>query len=161
MEGSCLLISMWWILVTSGQMLDSIFTQTRTGYICQRNILERAKFMFDSIVSLTESTGIRKWNLWICLWGINYIMFIDMGRTTHCGWYHFLDEILNCIDGERKLSTHIPLMLSDLDCGLWCNELVQLVSVSISSWWCILNCQLKWALSPISCGSQGILSQEK
>lgn len=117
--------------------------------------------MLDSIVSLTESTGIRRWNLWICLWGINYIMFIDMGRTAHCGWYYFPDGILNCIDGERMLSTRIPLIV--LWSGLWirCDELVQLVSVSISSWWRILDCQLKWVLSPISCFSQGILSQEK
>lgn len=118
MEGSCLLISMWWILIImSGQMFDYICAQTCTGYICQRNILERAKFMLDSIVSLTESTGIRRWNLWTCLWGNNYIMFIDMGRTAHCGWYYFPDGILNCIDGERMLSTRIPLMFSDLDYG--------------------------------------------
>lgn len=43
-------------------------------------------------------------NPWACLWRVSLIIFIEIGRHTHCRWYH--PHWVNWINGERELSSH-------------------------------------------------------
>lgn len=38
----------------------------------------------------------RELSLWACLWLVILIMFIEVGRSAHCGQRHSLPGILDC-----------------------------------------------------------------
>lgn len=48
----------------------------------------------------------------------SYFKYVnDVGRSTHCGWFHSLAGILDCTQGERQLSSsvHSSFSASGLD----------------------------------------------
>lgn len=57
-----------------------------------------------SVVSLTESAGCvpvgadGEMSFWEFLWGL-YFNFV--GISAHCGWYHYLDGILDFMEKAR------------------------------------------------------------
>lgn len=51
------------------------------------------------------------------LWGIILIVLIEVERPVHSGWCHSLSRTLDCMGGERKLSSSMSHPFLLLDCG--------------------------------------------
>lgn len=62
--------------------------------------------------------------LWASLWGIILIVFTEARRTpcAHCGWYHFLEGILDSINGEKQQRHNDPWSLLTIQSS-WIGDL--------------------------------------
>lgn len=52
-------------------------------------------------------------NIWTCLCRVISITAIEVGKPPHCGWHHSLDVTLDCVSGERVLSSQRHSLLFD------------------------------------------------
>ena len=61
-------------------------------------------------INLTKSKHKKK-VLWTCLWVIILTKFTDMEKFTQCGWQHSRKGVLDCINGERDVSSSMNSFL--------------------------------------------------